>query len=110
MIIWTVLRNIVIDSSIVTPNNIRIRTRYKGTDYSQHKFSQEIEDIKRKKIMFRKKLQETRNSLGFQQNQFAGADLSMNFIPKDNFSPESGGRVKSRTAMEEMRRQGTIKL
>ena len=31
-------------------------------------------------------------------------------LPKDNFSPESGGRVKSRTAMEEIRRQGTIKL
>ena len=30
--------------------------------------------------------------------------------PRDNFSPESGGRVKSRTAIEEIRRQGTIKL
>ena len=31
-------------------------------------------------------------------------------LPKDNFSPESGGRVKPRTAMEAMRRQGTIRL
>ena len=31
-------------------------------------------------------------------------------LPRDSFSPESGGRVKSRTAIEEMRRQGTIKL
>ena len=30
--------------------------------------------------------------------------------PSDNFSPESGGRVNPRTAMEEMRRQGTIRL
>ena len=32
------------------------------------------------------------------------------YLPRDNFSPESGGRVKSRTAMEEISRQGTIKL
>ena len=31
-------------------------------------------------------------------------------VPSDNFSPESGGRVKSRTAIEEMRRQGTMRL
>lgn len=30
--------------------------------------------------------------------------------PRDNFSPESGGKVKSRTAMEDIRRQGTIRL
>ena len=48
MIIWTVLRNIVIDSSIVTPNNTRTegRTDYR---YSQHTFSQEIEEIKKKR-------------------------------------------------------------
>ena len=34
----------------------------------------------------------------------------INFLPKDNFSPESGGSVKSKTAMEDIRRQGTIKL
>ena len=31
-------------------------------------------------------------------------------LPKDNFSPESGGSVKPRTAMEEMSRQGTMRL
>lgn len=31
-------------------------------------------------------------------------------IPRESFSPESGGRVKPRTAIEAMRRQGTIKL
>ena len=31
-------------------------------------------------------------------------------LPSDNFSPESGGRVKSRTAMEDINKQGTIKL
>ena len=30
--------------------------------------------------------------------------------PSDNFSPESGGSVKSRTAIEEINKQGTIKL
>ena len=32
------------------------------------------------------------------------------FLPSDNFSPESGGRVKSRTAIDEMSKQGTIRL
>ena len=32
------------------------------------------------------------------------------YLPKDNFSPESGGSVKSRTAMEDISKQGTIKL
>jgi hypothetical protein len=32
------------------------------------------------------------------------------FSPRPSFSPESGGRVKPRMAMEEMRRQGTIRL
>ena len=30
--------------------------------------------------------------------------------PKDSFSPESGGRVKSSTAMDDMSKQGTIRL
>ena len=30
--------------------------------------------------------------------------------PSDNFSPESGGSVKPSTAMEAIRRQGTIRL
>ena len=32
------------------------------------------------------------------------------FPPSDSFSPESGGRVKSRTAMEDISRQGTMRL
>ena len=99
MIIWTVLRKIVIDSSIVTPDNT-------GRRYKSRTFFQEIENIK-KKIIFRQKLQEAKDS---NQINFLSADLSINFIPSDNFSPESGGRVKSRTAMEEIKRQGTIKL
>ena len=31
-------------------------------------------------------------------------------LPRVSFSPESGGRVKPRRAMEEMRTQGTIRL
>ena len=31
-------------------------------------------------------------------------------LPRESFSPESGGRVKSRTAMDEISKQGTIKL
>ena len=39
-------------------------------------------------------------------------NIKFNFkiIPRDNFSPESGGSVKPRTAMEAMRRQGTMRL
>ena len=37
--------------------------------------------------------------------------LDNNFlIPKLNFSPESGGKVKPRTAIDAISRQGTIKL
>lgn len=31
-------------------------------------------------------------------------------LPKDNFSPESGGSVNPSTAMEAIKTQGTIKL
>ena len=31
-------------------------------------------------------------------------------IPKESFSPESGGREKARMAMEEMRMHGMIRL
>ena len=31
-------------------------------------------------------------------------------LPSESFSPESGGRVKPRTAIEAMSMQGTIKL
>ena len=31
-------------------------------------------------------------------------------LPKVSFSPESGGSVKPRSAIEEMRTQGTIRL
>ena len=31
-------------------------------------------------------------------------------IPKESFSPESGGRVKARMAIEAMRMQGIIRL
>ena len=34
----------------------------------------------------------------------------MMVIPKESFSPESGGRVKARIAMEEIRMQGIIRL
>ena len=30
-------------------------------------------------------------------------------VPRESFSPESGGRVKPSTAMEAMRTQGTIR-
>ena len=36
--------------------------------------------------------------------------MFINNLPKDNFSPESGGSVKSRTAIDEISKQGTIKL
>ena len=35
---------------------------------------------------------------------------STNYVQRPSFSPESGGRVKPRTAMAAMRRQGTIRL
>ena len=31
-------------------------------------------------------------------------------LPRLNFSPESGGRVKPRTAIDAMRTQGTMRL
>ena len=31
-------------------------------------------------------------------------------LPRPSFSPESGGKVKPRMAIEEIRRQGTIRL
>ena len=34
----------------------------------------------------------------------------ISMLPRDNFSPESGGKVKPRTAMLEMRRQGMMRL
>ena len=37
-------------------------------------------------------------------------DMGGFFSPKESFSPESGGRVKPRTAMEAMSTQGTIRL
>ena len=36
--------------------------------------------------------------------------LISKFSPKLSFSPESGGSVKPRTAMDAIRRQGTIRL
>ena len=32
------------------------------------------------------------------------------YLPNDNFSPESGGSVKPRTAIDAIRTHGTIKL
>ena len=44
-------------------------------------------------------------------NQSAASILRNNsFLPSVSFSPESGGRVKPRRAMLEMRTQGTIRL
>ena len=39
-----------------------------------------------------------------------GKLTNMMMIPKESFSPESGGRVKARMAMEAMRMQGIIRL
>ena len=32
------------------------------------------------------------------------------YLPSESFSPESGGRVKPRTAIDAMRTQGTMRL
>ena len=37
-------------------------------------------------------------------------DICPECLPRDSFSPESGGRVNPRTAMLDMRRQGMIRL
>ena len=34
----------------------------------------------------------------------------MGHLPSESFSPESGGRVKPRTAIDAMRTQGTMRL
>lgn len=33
-----------------------------------------------------------------------------NYVPKESFSPESGGSVKPKSAIEAMSTQGTIRL
>ena len=49
--------------------------------------------------------------LGKNCTRFTGLGIMMKlFSPSDSFSPESGGRVKPRTAMEAMSKQGTIRL
>ena len=46
----------------------------------------------------------------FALQMLSRVEISKHDLPRDSFSPESGGSVKPRTAMDAMSTQGTIRL
>ena len=94
MMLCTVFRNMVIDSSMVTP--VKLKVHY----YAMSDFGPGVLAC----------------ATGGGGRSEAGHCFHLLFSkrfscsPKDSFSPESGGRVKSSTAMDDMSKQGTIRL
>ena len=44
------------------------------------------------------------------EKEIKEGEMEKNYSPSDSFSPESGGRVKPKTAIDAIRTQGTIRL